>query len=137
MMEKEQLEAKIAETQSILDSLKAELGSSEEPAPEEDPSFSDMVESRMSPEEEGSEAPMLEEAMGESAEDAPDSPDLDMESLYQIVYDETFDPSSGKSESKLMAIKEALDKDPSMVEMAVKEPEKFALYMYGRNSTVR
>ena len=36
-----------------------------------------------------------------------------------------------------MAIKEALDKDPSMVEMAVKEPEKFALYMYGRNSTVR
>lgn len=133
MMEKEQLEAKIAETQSILDSLKAELGSSEEPAPEEDPSFSDMVESRMSPEEEESEAPMLEEAMEESTEE----PDLDMESLYQIVYDETFDPSSGKSEAKLMAIKEALDKDPSMVEMAVKEPEKFALYMYGRNSTVR
>ena len=121
MMEKEQLEAKIAETQSILDSLKAELGSSEESAPEE----------------EESEAPMLEEAMKEPAEDAPDSPDLDMESLYQIVYDETFDPSSGKSEAKLMAIKEALDKDPSMVEMAVKEPEKFALYMYGRNSTVR
>jgi hypothetical protein len=133
MMEKEQLEEKIAETQSILDSLKAELGSSEEPAPEEDPSFSDMVESRMSPEEEESEAPMLEEAMEESTEE----PDLDMESLYQIVYDETFDPSSGKSEAKLMAIKEALDKDPSMVEMAVKEPEKFALYMYGRNSTVR
>ena len=44
MMEKEQLEAKIAETQSILDSLKAALGSSEESAPEEDPSFSDMVE---------------------------------------------------------------------------------------------
>lgn len=137
MMEKEQLEAKIAETQSILDTLKAKLKSPKTDESEQDPSFSDMVESRMSPEEEESEAPMLEEAMEESAEVAPDSPDLNMESLYQIVYDETFDPSSGKSEAKLMAIKEALDKDPSMVEMAVKEPEKFALYMYGRNSTVR
>lgn len=137
MMDKEQLEAKIEETQSILDSLKAELDAPKSPESEGNPSFSDMVESRMSPEEEESEAPMLKEAMEESADDAPDSPDLDMESLYQIVYDETFDPSSGKSEAKLMAIKEALDKDPSMVEMAVKEPEKFALYMYGRNSTVR
>jgi hypothetical protein len=138
MIEQEQIEEKIKETKGMLQSLENELGQMREVEPVEDPlSFSDSVEGRMSPAEEVSSeetTPQLEEAMGDSEEE---SGGPNMEELYEIVYDESYDQSSESSESKMRLMKEAIKSDPRVMDMAVSDPEKFALYMYGRNSTVR
>ena len=137
MIEQEQIEEKIKETKGMLQSLENELGKMREVEPVEAPlSFSDSVEGRMSPAEEVSSeetTPQLEEAMGDS-EEASGGPD--MKQLYEIVYDESYDQSSESSESKMRLMKEAIKSDPRAMEMAVSDPTKFALYMYGRNSTI-
>ena len=135
MIEQEQIEEKIEETKGMLQSLESELDKMREVEPVEAPlSFSDSVEGRMSPAEEVSSeetTPQLEEAMGDS-EEASGGPD--MKQLYEIVYDESYDQSSESSESKMRLMKEAIKSDPKVMEMAVSDPTKFALYMYGRNS---
>ena len=137
MIEQEQIEEKIEETKGMLQSLESELDKMREVEPVEAPlSFSDSVEGRMSPAEEvssGETTPQLEEAMGDSEEE---SGGPDMEQLYEIVYDESYDQSSESSESKMRLMKEAIKSDPRAMEMAVSDPTKFALYMYGRNSTI-
>ena len=137
MIEQEQIEEKIEETKGMLQSLESELDKMREVEPVEAPlSFSDSVEGRMSPAEEVSSeetTPQLEEAMGDS-EEASGGPD--MKQLYEIVYDESYDQSSESSESKMRLMKEAIKSDPKVMEMAVSDPTKFALYMYGRNSTI-
>tara|TARA_R110001606_G_C14855182_1_gene587735 strand:- start:45 stop:461 length:417 start_codon:yes stop_codon:yes gene_type:complete len=137
MIEQEQIEEKIKETKGMLQSLENELGQMREVEPVEAPlSFSDSVEGRMSPAEEVSSeetTPQLEEAMGDSEEE---SGGPDMKELYEIVYDESYDQSSESSESKMRLMKEAIKSDPRVMGMAVSDPTKFALYMYGRNSTI-
>jgi hypothetical protein len=137
MIEQEQIEEKIKETKGMLQSLENELGKMREVEPVEAPlSFSDSVEGRMSPAEEVSSeetTPQLEEAM-ENSEEESGGPD--MKQLYEIVYDESYDQSSESSESKMRLMKEAIKSDPKVMEMAVSDPTKFALYMYGRNSTI-
>jgi hypothetical protein len=137
MIEQEQIEEKIKETKGMLQSLENELGQMREGESVEAPlSFSDRVEDRMSPAEEVSSeetTPQLEEAMGNSEER---SGGPDMQELYEIVYDESYDQSSESSESKMRLMEEAIKSDPRVMEMAVSDPTKFALYMYGRNSTI-
>jgi hypothetical protein len=137
MIEQEQIEEKIKETKGMLQSLENELGQMREGESVEAPlSFSDSVEGRMSPAEEVSSeetTPQLEEAMGDSEEE---SGGPNMEELYEIVYDESYDQSSESSESKMRLMKEAIKSDPRVMDMAVSDPTKFALYMYGRNSTI-
>jgi hypothetical protein len=111
-------------------------------------SFSDSVEQRMSepegeqtPAEEVAEsevAPQVKEVMddtdvseeGEPSEEA----EVDLDNLYEQVYDEKYDAGSSLSETKMREMKEAIEKDPRVKKMALEEPEKFALYMYGRTS---
>lgn len=137
MIEQEQIEEKIKETKGMLQSLENELGQMREGEPVETPlSFSDRIEDRMSPAEEVSSeetTPELEEAMGDSMEE---SNGPDMNELYEIVYDESYDQSSESSESKMRLMKKAIESDPKVMKMAVSDPTKFALFMYGRNSTI-
>jgi hypothetical protein len=53
--------------------------------------------------------------------------------LYSQVYDKVYDPNSAIDAEKMDAIKQAME-DPRVAQMAQEEPEKFALYMYGRGS---
>ena len=106
-----------------------------------DQSFSEAVEDRMAtPAEEvanSDPAPMVKQVMvGIDVSEAPEPEQIDMDSLYQMVYDETYDDNSSMSVSKMREMEEAISKDPRVKQMAIEEPEKFALYMYGRTSVV-
>lgn len=154
----DELEAQVDETKKRLEEMETELqnakGVAEEPAPDpeadaggqeevsdapEEPSFSDRVEERMSPAEEVMEqeaTPQVDAAMEDtdSAEQAPtEGPDMDK--LYSIVYDEPYDASNAMAEGKMRMMQEAME-DPRVKAMAVSDPEKFALFMYGRTSAI-
>jgi len=65
-------------------------------------------------------------------EEAPvqkeDSSPLDFNNLFEDVYGSIFDPE--KDEEKMKALKAAVGSDPSLEQMAIESPEKFALYFY-------
>lgn len=72
------------------------------------------------------------------SEDTPEqepSEEVDMEKLYSVVYDENFDGSDAQAEGRMRMMQEAME-DPSVKQMAIDDPEKFALFMYGRNSAI-
>ena len=118
-------------------------GEEEVPVPPEEQSFADRVEERMSPAEEVMEkeaAPQVDKVMvGIKMSEPPpvqetaEAPDMDK--LYSVVYDETFDVSDVQSEGRMRMMQEAME-DPSVRQMAMADPEKFALFMYGRTSAI-
>ena len=61
---------------------------------------------------------------------------VDMPQLYQVVYGEEFNPADPQSEGKMRMMQEAMEADPRVAQMAQTEPEKFALFMYGRTSAI-
>ena len=108
----------------------------------EEQSFADRVDERMaapekSPAEEVSEedpAPMVDKVMVGIKVSKPDEgPEMDMDSLFQTVYDTPYDPESPMDADKMSQMKAALE-DPRVKKMAMEEPEKFALFMYGKRS---
>jgi hypothetical protein len=157
-----ELEQQVGETRKRLAEMEAELqnaksgeespmedqeqdGAGEEEvsdAPEEQ-SFADRVEERMSPAEEVMEkeaAPQVDKVMVgiKISEDTPEqepSEEADMDRLYSIVYDEPFDGSDAQAEGRMRMMQDAME-DPSVKQMAIDDPEKFALFMYGRNSAI-
>ena len=107
-------------------------GEEEVPAAPQEQSFTDRVDERMSPAEEVMEVeatPQVDAVMQEASEEA------DMEKLYSVVYDENFDSSDSQAEGRMRMMQEAME-DPSVKQMAMDDPEKFALFMYGRNSAI-
>ena len=156
----DELEAQVDETRKRLEEMEMELqnakGVEDEPAPDpeedaggqeevpdapEDPSFADRVEERMSPAEEVAKeeaTPQVDKVMiGIKMEDkAPEEgPSVDMDMLYKIVYDEAYDPSDARAEGKMRMMADAME-DPRIKAMAQEDPEKFALFMYGRTSAI-
>jgi hypothetical protein len=147
-----ELQTQIDQTKLDLKSLQsqhaAETARSGSEQVEEDKAEDVGVEQRMSepegeqtPAEEVAEsevAPQVKEVMddtdvseeGEPSEEA----EVDLDNLYEQVYDEKYDAGSSLSETKMREMKEAIEKDPRVKKMALEEPEKFALYMYGRTS---
>jgi hypothetical protein len=116
-------------------------GQEEVPVEESEPTFADRVEERMSPAEEVKEqdsTPQVDKVMiGIKMEDkAPEEgPSVNMDMLYQIVYDEPYDASDASAEGKMRMMVDAME-DPRVKAMAKEDPEKFALYMYGRTSAI-
>lgn len=151
----DEIEAQIEQTKETLKSLEAQLASekgggsdaggedtpptseqaAEVMAPEEE-SFEDSVEGRMSPAEEVEEAeasPEVDSVMvGIKLSDGEN--ESDMTDLYSIVYDKSYDPDSAIDAEKMDNMKRAIEQDPRVAKMAKEEPEKFALYMYGKGS---
>tara|TARA_R100000654_G_scaffold59939_1_gene86678 strand:- start:2787 stop:3275 length:489 start_codon:yes stop_codon:yes gene_type:complete len=111
-------------------------------APEEQ-SFADRVEERMSPAKEVMDkeaTPQVDKVMigiklSEKPQQTEASEEADMNRLYSIVYDENFDGSDVQAEGRMRMMQEAME-DPSVKQMAIEDPEKFALFMYGRNSAI-
>lgn len=99
----------------------------------------DMLDKRMSDEASGPEQPMqeqsptpvMDEAMAEVEE--PEE-GVSMPELYEMVFGEDYDPADPLSEGKMEQMSQAMEQDPRVKEMALNEPEKFALFMYGRSS---
>jgi len=104
----------------------------EVPDASQEQSFADRVEERLSPAEEvmaEESSPQVDEVVEESSEEA------DMEKLYSVVYDENFDSSDVQAEGRMRLMQEAME-DPRVEQMAREDPEKFALFMYGRTSAI-
>ena len=129
------------ELQSARDSEETVMSDQEQDAPREEEvpdapeeqSFADRVEERMSPAEEVREeevTPQMDRAMADESDEAPS---INFEKLYSLVYDEVYDASDATAEGRMRMMKEAVN-DPQVREMAENEPEKFALFMYGKTS---
>jgi hypothetical protein len=152
----DEIEAQIEQTKEALKSLEAQLASEkgggesnegEQDAPptseqaaevmaSEEESFEDSVEGRMSPAEEVEEAeasPEVDSVMVGIKLSGGDN-ESDMTDLYSIVYDKQYDPDSAIDAEKMDNMKRAIEQDPRVAKMAQEEPEKFALYMYGKRS---
>lgn len=152
----DEIEAQIEQTKEALKSLEAQLaaekGGGESNQGEQDaPPTSEQAAEVMAPEEESFEA-SVEERMSpaEEVEEAEASPEVDsvmvgiklsggdnesdMTDLYSIVYDKSYDPNSAIDAEKMDNMKRAIEQDPRVAKMAKEEPEKFALYMYGKGS---
>jgi len=119
-----------------------EAASAMSEAKEEEMSFSDRVNQRMSaPEESPAEevaseeaAPMVKKVMVGIAMDAEENDSsVSMEDLFNTVYDKPYDANSAMDADKMRQMKDAME-DPRVKRMAMEEPEKFALFMYGRRS---
>lgn len=129
----------------------------EDKAPEEAPektSFSEKVESRIdevAPETadavqeiKQAEEAQLDATADEMAAEAAESlqagdPQFsadDLQNLFEVVHGSTFDSNSSTDAAKLSAIESAVNGDPRVARMAKDDPEKFALYMYGRKSVI-
>lgn len=154
----DEIEAQIEQTKEALKSLEAQLAAEkgggesnqgEQDAPptseqaaevmsseKEQGSFEDSVEERMSPAEEVEEAeasPEVDSVMvGIKLSDGDN--ESDMTDLYSVVYDKSYDPNSAIDAEKMDNMKRAIEQDPRVAKMAKEEPEKFALYMYGKGS---
>lgn len=107
----------------------------------EEKSFMDMVDERMMnppadavEKEETSEMESPEKEIME--EEQEETPELDMVSLFQTVYSEEYNPEDPKSAGKMRLMKESMEKDERVMQMAKESPEKFALFMYGRTSAI-
>jgi hypothetical protein len=152
----DEIEAQIEQTKEALKSLEAQLAAEkgggesnegEQDAPptseqaaevmaSEEESFEDSVEGRMSPAEEVEEAeasPEVDSVMVGIKLSGGDN-ESDMTDLYSIVYDKQYDPDSAIDAEKMDNMKRAIEQDPRVAKMAQEEPEKFALYMYGKRS---
>jgi len=134
------------ELQSAKDGEETVMADQEQDAPREEEvpdapqeqSFADRVDERMSPAEEVMEedvTPQMDEAMASESDPAEEPKSLDFDTLYSLVYDEAYDASDPKAEGRMRMMKEAVN-DPEVREMAENEPEKFALFMYGKTSSV-
>lgn len=143
-MEAELQNAKGGEEPLMEDQERDASGEEEVPDAPEEQSFADRVEERMSPAEEVMEeeaAPKVDKVMvgiklADTKSDQQESSKApDMDKLYSIVYDETFDASDVKSEGQMRLMQDAME-DPSVRQMAMEDPEKFALFMYGRRSAI-
>lgn len=104
---------------------------------EQEQTFLDMVDERMSPAQEVQKqesAPMMKEEMAKQEMDSEETEDsdFDLPNLYEIVFSEDYDPEDPDSESKMQMMRQAMAADPRVMQMAKEEPEKFALFMYGR-----
>jgi hypothetical protein len=113
---------------------------------EEQTSFMDRVSQRMNPASEVMDqetTPELEEAMEELKEEKTESEEkeeveeteeeeMDENTLYETVYDETYNAEDPKSQNRMETMKAEIARDPRVKEMAMSSPEKFALYMYTR-----
>ena len=131
-MEGELQSAKDGEETVMEDQEQDASGEEEVPDAPEEQSFADRVDERMSPAEEVREeevTPQMDQAMADEA------PSLNFDTLYSLVYDEVYDASDPKAEGRMRMMKEAVN-DPQVREMAENEPEKFALFMYGKTSSV-
>jgi len=144
MADKDNLMAEISETEKKLKDLKAQMKSEDSEqmreSPDEEKSFANMVEERMSPAEEVADtpaAPMVEGVMvGLKMADSSDQQDqINMNDLYSTVYDSAYDSNNPKDQEQMQSIKDALQ-DPRVMAMARKDPDKFALFMYGRASAM-
>ena len=110
----------------------------------ENVSFMDILDERMSQEPpqntntQQSMTPAMDDAMAQMSEEETveeeEPEEVMMPDLYELVYGEVYDPADQMSESKMNQMVEAMEQDPRVKEMALKEPEKFALFMYGRSS---
>ena len=142
-MEAELQNAKGGEEPAMEDQEQDDAGEEEVPDAPAEQSFAEKVEERMSPAEEVMEkeaAPQVDKVMVgiKISEDTPEqqpSEEADMDKLYSIVYDENFDGSDVQAEGRMRMMQEAME-DPSVKQMAIDDPEKFALFMYGRNSAI-
>ena len=105
----------------------------------------DMLDKRMSDEASGppkqpmqdqSPTPVMDEAMAEVEEPELEEEEegVSMPELYEMVFGEDYDPADPLSEGKMEQMSQAMEQDPRVKEMAINEPEKFALFMYGRSS---
>lgn len=103
---------------------------------EEQMSFMDRVSQRMSPAEEVMEQDTTAQMNEEIENEEPESEEMDMPELYQVVYGEPYDAADPQSEGKMRMMQEAIQGDPRVAAMAKGEPEKFALFMYGRTSAI-
>lgn len=134
-MEGELQSAKDGEETVMSDQEQDASGEEEVPDAPEEQSFADRVEERMSPAEEVREeevTPQMDQAMESETDEAPS---LNFDTLYSLVYDEAYDASDPKAEGRMRMMKEAVN-DPQVRDMAENEPEKFALFMYGKTSSV-
>ena len=141
-MEAELQNAKGGEEPPMEDQEQDGAGEEEVPSAPEEQSFTDRVEERMSPAEEVAKeeaTPQVDKVMiGIKMEDkAPEKEEgaVDMDMLYKIVYDESYDASDARAEGKMRMMAEAME-DPRIKAMAQEDPEKFALFMYGKTSAI-
>ena len=151
----DEIEAQIEQTKETLKSLESQLASEKgegsdaggEDAPptseqaaeimtSEEESFEDSVEGRMSPAEEveQSEASPEVDSIMVGIKLSDGEGESDMADLYSVVYDKQYDPDSAIDAEKMDNMKRAIEQDPRVAKMAQEEPEKFALYMYGKGS---
>lgn len=66
-------------------------------------------------------------------------PELDLETLWETVYGDgqPFDPDSEVDLEKMGKMRDAIESDPRLAKLAATDPERFALYMYGRKSALQ
>jgi hypothetical protein len=98
------------------------------------PKATEMAEEIMA--DEGDKEPTPEEvAVAEETE--AEKVNVDLESVFNIVMGDTFDPNSSVDLDKMKRIKDTIDSDPRLRRMAAEDPDRFALYMYGRKSVLK
>jgi len=98
------------------------------------PKATEMAEEIMA--DEGDKEPTPEEvAVAEETE--AEKVNVDLESVFNIVMGDTFDPNSSMDREKMQRIKDTIDSDPRLRRMAAEDPDRFALYMYGRKSVLK
>ena len=75
---------------------------------------------------------------GESAdpEKQPSEPELDSIALFETVYTDggSFDVNSKTDQQKMDTMRNAIEGDPRVAELAATDPERVSLYMYGPKS---
>ena len=142
MEEQLQLAKEQGDSEELMADQEDDAGGQEEvPDAPVEQSFAERVDDRMSPAQEVMEkeaTPQVDKVMiGIKMSDEPseDAPRVDMDKLYSIVYDEPYDASDAKAEGRMRVMQQAME-DPRVMAMAESDPEKFALFMYGRNSAI-
>lgn len=155
-----EIESEIEQVKETLKSLEAQLAAemgegSSDAEQDEGPPSSEQAAEIMASEEESFEGSVegrmadVDKSPAEEVEESEASPAVDsvmvgiklsggedesgLSDLYSQVYDKVYDPNSAIDAEKMDAIKQAME-DPRVAKMAQEEPEKFALYMYGRSS---
>jgi hypothetical protein len=66
-------------------------------------------------------------------------PELDLETLWETVYadGDAYNPKSDLDKEKMGEMRLAIESDPRIKKLATTDPERFALYMYGRKSMLQ
>ena len=98
------------------------------------PKATEMAEDIMA--DEGDKEPTPEE-IDVAEETEAEKVNVDLESVFNIVMGDTYDPNSSMDREKMQRIKDTIDSDPRLRRMAAEDPDRFALYMYGRKSVLK